>query len=256
MSLLVFKLVATPLVIGLAGWASRRWGTAAGGWMAGLPVTTGPISVFLFLEYGPEFARQAALGTLYAMPAIAATAAGYAFAVRRGWGWIASQALAQACYLAVAALLTPFNPGVVTVFVLGAVSLVCGIAISGADRGGVLPSLSSRTVLFLRMAVATSLVLTITALASTLGPTLSGLFGTLLIIAGVLAAAGHREHGGPGGMAVIRGMMAGQVAFLAFYAVVWGLLPAMGLVTYGIALCAAALAGMGIVHWQRRLRRA
>ena len=100
MMLLLFKLFATPLIVGIAGWVSRRWGTAAGGWVAGLPVTTGPISVFLFVEYGADFSIQAALGTLYAMPAIAATAAGYRMAVSFGCGWVASQATAQGCYLA------------------------------------------------------------------------------------------------------------------------------------------------------------
>ncbi len=52
MMLLLFKLFATPLIVGIAGWVSRRWGTVAGGWVAGLPVTTEPISVFLFVEYG------------------------------------------------------------------------------------------------------------------------------------------------------------------------------------------------------------
>ena len=68
--------------------------------MAGLPVTTGPISVFLFVEYGADFSIQAGLGALYVMPAITATAAGYRMAVSFGCGWIASQATAQSCYLA------------------------------------------------------------------------------------------------------------------------------------------------------------
>ena len=55
---------------------------------------------FLFVEYGTDFSIQAALGTLYAMPAIAATAAGYRMAVSFGCGWVASQATAQGCYLA------------------------------------------------------------------------------------------------------------------------------------------------------------
>ena len=72
MSLLLLKLVATPALVGLAGWASRRWGPAVGGWFAGVPITSGPISLFLALQYGPEFAAGAALGTLWAMSASAA----------------------------------------------------------------------------------------------------------------------------------------------------------------------------------------
>ena len=190
MTLLLFKLFATPLIVGIAGWVSRRWGTAAGGWVAGLPVTTGPISVFLFVEYGADFSIQAALGTLYAMPAIAATAAGYRMAVNFGCGWVSSQATAQGCYLAMAFFLALFNPDPLLIFLLSMGSIIAGLGLAGSSSRSPLPAFSSNTVLVLRMAVTTALVLVITVLAPMLGPMLSGLLGTVLIVAGVLAAAG------------------------------------------------------------------
>ena len=36
-SLLVLKLILTPLLIGLISLAERRWGTRVGGWLVGLP---------------------------------------------------------------------------------------------------------------------------------------------------------------------------------------------------------------------------
>ena len=190
MTLLLFKLFATPLIVGIAGWVSRRWGTAAGGWVAGLPVTTGPISVFLFVEYGADFSIQAALGTLYAMPAIAATAAGYRMAVNFGCGWVSSQATAQGCYLAMAFFLAHFNPDPLLIFLLSMGPIIAGLGLAGSSSRSPLPAFSSNTVLVLRMAVTTALVLVITVLAPMLGPMLSGLLGTVLIVAGVLAAAG------------------------------------------------------------------
>jgi hypothetical protein len=47
MNTLVFKLVATPLLIQPASLAGRRWGPAIGGWLVGLPLTSGPIAFFL-----------------------------------------------------------------------------------------------------------------------------------------------------------------------------------------------------------------
>jgi len=254
MTLLLFKLFATPLIVGIAGWVSRRWGTAAGGWVAGLPVTTGPISVFLFVEYGADFSIQAALGTLYAMPAIAATAAGYRMAVNFGCGWVSSQATAQGCYLAMAFFLAHFNPDPLLIFLLSMGSIIAGLGLAGSSSRSPLPAFSSNTVLVLRMAVTTALVLVITVLAPMLGPMLSGLLGTVLIVAGVLAAAAHREHGSAGGLAVMRGMMQGQIAFLAFYFVIWSLLPLLGFATYLLALTAAGLAGVVVSRWQQRLR--
>jgi hypothetical protein len=43
MSLLTVKLIAAPLVILLATLAARRWGDAIGGWLVGLPLTSGPL---------------------------------------------------------------------------------------------------------------------------------------------------------------------------------------------------------------------
>src|SRR2546422_11343874 len=64
MTLLFAKLVLTPLLIAAVTLAGRRWGPAVGGWLAGLPLTSGPVSVFLALEQGPGFAARAAVGTL------------------------------------------------------------------------------------------------------------------------------------------------------------------------------------------------
>ena len=52
--------------------SGRRWGPAVGGWLAGLPLTSGPVSLILALEQGPEFTARAALGTLFGLISLAA----------------------------------------------------------------------------------------------------------------------------------------------------------------------------------------
>ena len=75
----------------------------------------------------------------------------------------------------------------------------------------------------------------------------------LLALAAVLAAAGHREHGAPGGIAVIRGLMLGQISFLGFYTVVWSQLDSLGIApTYLLALAAAGLIGLAVARGLRR----
>src|SRR2546427_5301266 len=63
-TLLLAKVVLTPLFIAAVTLAGRRWGPAVGGWLAGLPLTSRPVSVFLTLEQGPGVAARAAVGTL------------------------------------------------------------------------------------------------------------------------------------------------------------------------------------------------
>src|SRR6184192_563504 len=61
---LALKLVLTPALIAIATLAGRRFGPSIGGWLVGLPFTSGPVSLFLALEQGTSFAAAAALGAI------------------------------------------------------------------------------------------------------------------------------------------------------------------------------------------------
>lgn len=78
MLLLLFKLCTMPLLILATTLASRRFGQATGGWLVGLPLTSGPIAVFLALEHGAGFAQLAATGSLAGTTAEACFAVAYA----------------------------------------------------------------------------------------------------------------------------------------------------------------------------------
>src|SRR5438132_8692826 len=56
METLLLKLIVTPLLIGAASLAGRRWGETLSGWFIGLPLTSGPVCWFLALEQGTGFA--------------------------------------------------------------------------------------------------------------------------------------------------------------------------------------------------------
>ncbi len=59
MGFLVLKLVLTPVLIGGASLGARRWGPTVGGWIVSLPLTSGPVVLFLALDRGPAFAVAA-----------------------------------------------------------------------------------------------------------------------------------------------------------------------------------------------------
>jgi hypothetical protein len=48
MELLLIKLFLTPLLMLTISWSTRRWGPEIGGLLAGLPLTSGPISIYLW----------------------------------------------------------------------------------------------------------------------------------------------------------------------------------------------------------------
>jgi hypothetical protein len=53
---LALKLVVTPVLVGVASLAGRKWGSEIGGWLVGIPFTSGPIAFFLALDAGRHFA--------------------------------------------------------------------------------------------------------------------------------------------------------------------------------------------------------
>jgi len=61
----------------------RRFGQAIGGWLVGLPLTSGPIAVLLALEHGARLAQVAASGSIEGTVAQAFFAAAYARLARR-----------------------------------------------------------------------------------------------------------------------------------------------------------------------------
>ncbi|HXL18784.1 MAG TPA: hypothetical protein VN961_14825, partial [Streptosporangiaceae bacterium] len=86
MSSLLLKVFVTPVLIGAATLAGRRWGDRLSGWLVGLPLTSGPVVFFLAIEQGSVFATRAALAVLLGTISQAAFALVYArTAVRTGW---------------------------------------------------------------------------------------------------------------------------------------------------------------------------
>jgi hypothetical protein len=63
---LALKLVVTPLLVGAASLAARRWGSEVGGWLVGIPFTSAPVTFFLALGPGTHFAAQYLRSRLYA----------------------------------------------------------------------------------------------------------------------------------------------------------------------------------------------
>jgi hypothetical protein len=76
---LAVKAVVTPVLIGGASLAGRRFGHHVGGWLVALPMTSGPVAFFLAIDQGASFAAGAAVGML------AATLSQVAFALSYGW---------------------------------------------------------------------------------------------------------------------------------------------------------------------------
>src|SRR6202162_5346542 len=71
LTMLLLKLILTPLLLGGVTLAGRKFGPTVSGWLVGLPLTSGPVAFFLALEQGTTFAAHAALGTMLGVISLA-----------------------------------------------------------------------------------------------------------------------------------------------------------------------------------------
>jgi hypothetical protein len=92
-----------------------------------------------------------------------------------------------------------------------------------------------------RMGMATTIVLVLTATASWLGPQLSGLVSPFPVFIAVVAAAAHASKGAGFAVNVLRGAMLGLFAFVGFYTILALLLPHSSLALSFVAATATAL---------------
>jgi uncharacterized membrane protein len=245
--ILALKLVLTPALIAAATLIGRRFGPSISGWLVGLPLTSGPVSLFLALEQGTTFAAAAASGFIAGVMAAAVYALVYVAMARR-FGWPASVAVASLAFAAAVAGLhaMPLGSGLpfplLALYAGGVVAAIIGIR--WIPRPGALERAPEppRWDLPLRMAVATGLVIGITSAAPLLGPQLSGLLTTYPVYAGVLAVFAHAQRGGGAATQVLRGLCYGIIAFATFFFAVGALVDRAGILpAFAVATASALL---------------
>lgn len=253
--MLLFKLILVPILIGVLSLAGRRWGPAVGGWLAGLPWTSGPVALFLALEQGTPFASTAAQGTLMGLVAVAGFCLAYSATAKRR-GWRASLLAGWAAFLVITPALNRLTLSLGVAF--GGTLVVLAAITAMLPEGGVEETRrpSPWWEIPLRMAAALAMVLLITGAASSLGPRLSGLLSPFPIYATVLAVFTHQFEGAAAAVRLIRGVMVGSFSFALFFAILAGTLSAWSLATaFGAAILGAIVThGLGLYVLRSRLK--
>lgn len=245
---LALKVAVTPLLIGGASLAGRRWGHQVGGWLVALPLTSGPVAFFLATDHGTGFAARAAVGMLAGTLSQVAFALAYRGAARRGRlaAFIAGGAGFTAATAGLAYLQWP--PPAAFALVLGALIIGCAVirrSARPATETAAAVARPPRWDIPVRMVVATAVVLAITALAPIIGPQLAGLLSPFPVFGAVLAAFTHHTHGRAGATAVLDGLVLGLAAPAVFFLALTLALPPLGLVAFALAAVAALLTQAG-----------
>jgi hypothetical protein len=241
MALLLLKLTLTPLLVGAASLAARRWGPWVGGLITAMPLTSGPVALYLALEQGTAFAATTGKGSLGGLFAGGAFGLAYGWLAPR-WSWPRSLAGAMVAWAAAVVAISPLVGGSLAVLYLvafGGMALLLRLAPPAPPTAstGILPPWDIPA----RMIVSTSIVLAITGASTVLGPTLSGTLAALPVYVGVLTVFAHHLEGSAHAMGVARGLQVGLFASITFYLVLSGTIESLGIAAaFGLAIVAVA----------------
>jgi hypothetical protein len=239
--LLALKLLLVPAFLAVISFAGKRWGPNVAGWLAGFPSLTGPILFFLAIERGPAFTVQAAVLSLSAVFSAVAFGAAYSWACTR-LHWLWSLACALSAWTAAVLLLAQLPLSAMASLAIALLTLFAApraFPRAQAQWGShALPAYE----LLLRMAAGAAMVLLVTAVAEALGPAWTGLFTAFPVMSTVLAVFSHRANGPGFAVALLRAMVGGFYAFIAYCLSVAVLLEDWGIaVTFIVAVAAAVV---------------
>lgn len=239
----LLRLALVPAAVWLASVAARRWGHAASGYLGGLPMIGGPITLFLAIDLGAEFAARSALFTLAAISAQAAHLLTFAHVGRRGSWWLALVSGWSAfAVTSLAVTLLPLNPPIALALAVGGLMaawrwLPRPDAESSSPR---IPPIELR----LRLVAAFVLAAAIVWSAPIFGPVVSGLLLSVPVTGSIIPPFTLALYGPQALIRLLRGFIVGLSGFTAFFATLAFALPAWTIPAAFAAAVAVALAAV------------
>ncbi|MEO8143409.1 MAG: hypothetical protein ABI654_04275 [Betaproteobacteria bacterium] len=180
---LAAKVAAAAIFVVTASRATERAGPLLGAMIATLPVSAGPVYVFLALDHGAAFIAESARMSVAATSATAAFVAAHAFAAQR-FATPASLALATLAWFVAALALQLRDWSYVEACLLYAGAFV--LAIRGLRRFAVAveapPVPRARFDLVLRVLLVAAVVVATTFASHALGPAVAGVLATYPVV--------------------------------------------------------------------------
>jgi hypothetical protein len=238
------RLALVPTAVWLASLAARRWGHAVSGYLGGMPLIGGPITLFLALDFGADFAARSALFTLAAIAAQAAHLLTLGHVGRRSGSWLAALLSGWTAFAAVAFAVTqlPLSPALALALAAGSLGAAWRWLprYAGEATLPAIPAIELR----LRLVAAFLLAAFILWSAPRFGPVVSGVLLSLPITGSIMPPFTLALYGADALARLLRGFIVGLSGFTAFFVVVAGAAPAWG---GGVAFTAAVAAALAAV---------
>lgn len=246
-AVLALRVLLAPCFVVFASLVARRFGVRIGGVVAGLPVIAGPILLVLALQHGSAFASRAAAGVLLGMVGLAAFVLAYV-ATAKWLSWPSAIGAAYTAFALAVVAMRPLSVGALPALIIACGTLVLTLGLlPRPPRVDAEPLAPARWDMPFRAACTAVAVVTVTAIATTLGPHLSGLITSFPIITAVLSVFTHAHRGRDEAIRLLRGFTVGFFSYAAFCFVVAATIRPLGVsgcfaLAAVLALCVQATA--------------
>jgi hypothetical protein len=201
---LLAKMAIAAFIVVSASLIAERSSPLIAAMVATLPVSAGPVYVFLALEHGPGFIGQAALGSVGSNVAAACYCVTYVLMAQRQ-GPVVSIGAALAVWVtsvfSLQYLALPLVPALLLMFaVFGTGIFVTRPYVSARPLTA---AASAWYAIPVRATAVALLVAVVTSISTTVGPLWSGVLATFPVVLSSLAAILHLRIGGPATAAAI-----------------------------------------------------
>lgn len=251
--LLFLKLALVPFAVWLASLAARRWGHAVSGYLGGFPMIGGPITLYLAIDQGADFAARSAMVTMAAVAGQAGHMLAFS-ALGRAAGALAGLAAGWSAYffISVGVGSLPLAPASALAIAIAGLLLAARFLPHPRDLA-TLPAIPP-VELWLRLAAALALAAVILFGAAALGPTVSGILLSLPITGSIMPPFTLRLYGRDELARLQRGFVTGLTGFTAFFFVVSVAVVPLGTAGAFSLATAAALATVALFSRRKRSR--
>lgn len=237
--LLIIKFTVTPILVGLASLAARRWGNRVAGLIIGFPLMTGPISIFLTIEQGAQFTVSSSIGILVALVGVAAFTLTYTI-VARFSSWPISIGLAATMFIVTSALAAPHltTHGSAALAAYGAI-LVAVTLMPRHEAAQDKLKVPGWEIWF-RMLATGLMIALVTSIAQLVGPKWAGIIATVPVMVTIMVIFTHGRFGHQTAAVLLRSMTLSLLSFATFFVVLAYALQSMNpVLSYTLATIAA-----------------
>lgn len=250
---LLLKMVVTAGFVAAATLIAERSGPLVGGLVATLPISAGPVYVFLALDHPPLFLADSAVSSLAINPVIAVFALACAY-LAQTHGRVPTIAAALVLWLALAVIVHAFPWTVATAVLFNIVTLPICLRLARPLRNVAIPRLPTRPVDLLARGLAVALLVAAVVLVSSrVGPTATGVLALFPIVMSSIMFILHGRVGGKAAGAIMASSVIGLIGLgLAFLTLHLTAVPLGATAALLLALAVSMAWGLLVILAKRR----